>query len=44
MITASEMGRRGALKTNKLLTKEMRSNNAKLGWERRKKRLKANKK
>lgn len=36
----SEMGRRGALATNKLLTKEMRSKAAKKGWKNRKKKLK----
>jgi len=36
---ASEMGRRGAAKTNKLLTPEKRSKAAKKGWTRRNKRL-----
>lgn len=43
-ITASEMGKRGAQKTNKLLTTEMRSKAAKKGWLKRKNALKAKKK
>jgi hypothetical protein len=37
----SEMGRRGALATNKLLTTEGRRKAATKGWKRRKKQLKA---
>lgn len=37
---ASEMGRRGAKITNKLLTSEQRSKAAKKGWRLRKEKLK----
>jgi len=40
----SEAGRRGALATNKLLTKESRSKAAKKGWRNRKKNPAPNKK
>lgn len=36
----SEFARRGALATNKLLTKESRSKAAKKGWRKRKKKAK----
>ncbi len=39
----SEMARRGALATNKLLTKETRSKAAKKGWKSRRAKLKSTK-
>lgn len=39
MMTLSEAGRLGAIKTNKLLTAEKRKRAAKKGWRNRKKRL-----
>lgn len=39
MITASEMGRRGAAATNKILTPEQRSAASKKGWANRWKKL-----
>lgn len=44
MITASEMGRRGAEATNRILTTEGRRRAAKKGWRKRKEYLKALKK
>lgn len=41
MIDASEMGKRGAAATNKILTTEKRRKAAKKGWRLRKQMLKA---
>lgn len=40
MLNASQMGKKGAKKTNALLTSEKRSKAAKKGWRLRKQKLK----